>query len=95
MKKILFILCLATNLLLIATNLVFATTMTIPFRCWESELVKEFKKEGINLDKTDPYSDGFIENCGAYYKIHTYSTPKDINLFIEIPRRVYIKMEGK
>lgn len=80
-------------LVIIATNC-HALSLNIPFRCWESELIKEFRAEGINLDKTDPYGDGFIENCGANYRIHLYDRPDDMQPYIQIPRKVYIKMEN-
>lgn len=90
MKKLLLILIA----LFVATNC-YATSMTVPFRCWEEELIREFAKEGINMDKKDPDSDGFIENCGAYYKIHTYKPipPGGHEPYVQVPRRVFIKMK--
>lgn len=91
MKKITILLILT---LFIATNC-FATSFRVPFRCWEKELIREFKEVGINLDKDDPFSDGYIDNCGAYYIIYTYQTPRSeyIQLFVNIPLKVQRKLE--
>ena len=89
MKKIFII------ILLLISQTCYATTMRLPFRCYESVLIEEFVKEGINLDKEDYNSDGFIENCGSYYKIHTYkNVNEDIYKYIEVPRRVSKMMEA-
>lgn len=62
--------------------------ITVPFRCHENLIVKYFKEEGYNFDKTDFNSDGFIENCGKYYKIHFYEDPKDLGEFLKIHMKI-------
>ena len=66
-----------------------AMTLVVPFRCHEQALIKAFKDKGINLDKSDEYSDGFIENCGSSYKIHLYENTTDLQVYIDVPRQVY------
>ena len=77
----------------LVTSTAFAVTMEIPFRCWEEKLIEEFKKEGINLDKSDPLADGCIENMGSSYKIHLNNRPERLDVFIEVPRRVQKELE--
>jgi len=79
-------------LVLCLSTVCFGATFSIPFRCWEEELIREFKKYGINLDKNDINADGFIENNASSYKIHTYKRPDNLDAFIKAPRKVAIKM---
>ena len=89
MKKLILTLLILT-LIVTTSN---ALTLTIPFKCWKSELIKEFAEIGINLDEDDPFSDGLIENCGSSYKIHLYRNPTDLTPFIEIPKKVAQKLK--
>lgn len=66
----------------------------MPFKCHEKELIAQFKKEGIIFDKTNSDSDGFIENCGIYYKIHFYKEPEDLQEFLRIHMNVERRIQG-
>jgi len=69
-------------------------TLSLPFRCYKKTLTEEFEKAGIILDEEDEDSDGYIENKGSSYKIHLYSRPKDLQPFIDIPRKVEMMKNG-
>ena len=82
MKYIIFLL-----IVLFATN-VYANSLLVRFPCWEEKLIEEFEKAGIDLDKKDPFSDGWIENMGRSYKIHLFKRPQDYQPFVDIPLKV-------
>lgn len=84
MKKLTYIIAI---ILICMVTVCDAATLTVPFRCNERALIRYFKEEGINLDKQDWNSDGFIENCGRFYKIHFYKD-MDMQEFLGIHMKV-------
>lgn len=78
------ILTIILILVLISSN-VYAVDIIVPMRCWKDKLIEEYAKEGLNMKgENDPLADGWIENQGDHYTVHTYEYPKDWNKHIRV-----------
>lgn len=68
-------------------------SITVPFRCHEALLIKYFNEAGVNLDKDDYNSDGFIENKGTSYTLHFYKPLTDYDKFLKLHTRIERKIQ--